>query len=73
MVAFFGLIFLFLVSGIIIYIIKEKISPETLALDEERLDNLKHVGKDLRIASKDQISKFYSSVNGNSKNTIEMK
>jgi len=73
LVAFFGVIFLFLVSGIIIYIIKEKISPETLALDEERLDNLKNVGKDLRIASKDQISKFYSSVNGNSKNTIEMK
>lgn len=74
MIAFFGFVFLFLVSGITIYVIKDKISPQTLALDEERVENFKSVGNDIRIASKDQISKFYSTVNGNvhaSKKTAE--
>ena len=52
LIAFFGIIFLFLVSGIVIYIIKENVSPSTLAFDEERVDNLKNAGEDLRIASK---------------------
>ena len=67
MIAFFGFIFLILVTGITVFVIKDKIDHQTLALDEERIDNIKTASKDIKIASKDQITKFYNSVNSNAK------
>lgn len=55
LIAFFGFIFLILVTGITVYVIKDKIDNKTidLALDEERIDNIKTASKDIKIASKD--------------------
>ena len=55
LIAFFGVVFLILVTGITAYVIKDKISPIELGLDEEKVDNLKMVGKDFKVAGKDQI------------------
>lgn len=53
LIAFFGCLFLVFVTGVIIYIIKDRFGASAFAFDVERIENLKTAKKEIKIAGKE--------------------